>query len=144
MLLRTLVVVVGLFPIVITVSPFVAGTILFITNLFTFGFGFISIGGMIALTLVGRDVIARHAPSPKHRDEAIEKCSVVLPLLSFAIFQTFLQFIGIPLFHSMGLLHYLKFTPTLPYSGATRLGIVMLFLGIIVAIRYMGPFAISK
>jgi hypothetical protein len=144
MLLRTLLVVVGLFPVLIMTSPFVAGMILGVFNVLTFGYGFISIGGMVGLTLVGRGIIAHHAPSQKHRDEAYEKCSVVLPMLSFACIQALLHFIVIPLFNSMGTLHYLKYSPSLPYYGAIKIGIGMLFLGIIVVIRYMGPFAISK
>jgi hypothetical protein len=142
--LRTLIVVAGLFPIVVMASPFVAGLALSIINTITSGYGFISILGTVAFTLALRAFIAFYAPSPKHRDDAFQKSALALPLLSFGAFQAILQLLLIPLSSALGFNHLLRMSPSIPYVGAQRMAISMLFFGLTIVVRYLGPVSVSE
>jgi hypothetical protein len=142
--LRTLVVVWGLFPIVVMASPFLAGLLLFVLNTLTSGYGFISIMGTITFTLAVRAFIASYAPSPKHRDDAFRKSALVLPVLSFVAFQAMLQLVLVPVSTALGFNHLLRMYPSIPYVEALRIAISMFFLGLAIVIRYIGPVSVSE
>ena len=142
--LRTLIVVAGLFPLVVMASPFVAGLVLSTINTLTSGYGCISILGTVMFTLALRAFIAYYAPSPKHRDDAFQKSALVLPLLSFGAFQAVLQLLFVPLSSALGFNHLLRMAPSIPYFGAIRIAISMFFFGLTIIIRYMGPVSVSE
>lgn len=142
--LRTLIVVWGLVPIVVMVSPFLAGLLLFLLNTFTSGYGFISIIGTVTCTLAARAFIAAYAPSPKHRDDAFRKSALVLPILSFVAFQAMLQLALVPMSSALGFNHLLRMYPSIPYAEALRIAISMVFFGLAIVIRYIGPVSVSE
>lgn len=142
--LRTLIVVWGLFPIVVMASPFLAGVALFVINILTSGYGFISIVGTVSFTLAARAFIASYAPSPKHRDDAFQKSALALPLVSFGTFQAMLRLVLVPFSSALGFNHLLRMSPSIPYLEALRIAISMFFFGLTIVIRYVGPVSVSE
>jgi hypothetical protein len=142
--LRTLIVVWGLPPLLLFVSPFVVGAYLSVLDYLTNGYGVLSTVGAILLTLGGRACIAKYAPSKKHRDNAFRKSAVVLPALSFGIFQFITHFILVPLSAAFGFKDALTVTPKIPYWDTVKIAISLLILGCTVMGRYVGKASVGK
>lgn len=144
--LRTLVVVWGLPPLLVCVSPFAIGTAFKVLDYITNGYGFLSTAGTMALTFFGQAFIAAYAPSKRHRDDAFRKSLVVLPVLSFLVFQVLLHFFMVPLSAAFGFKDILTVavTPYIPYVDTIKVGISMFILGSTVMLRFIGHISVGK
>lgn len=143
-ILRRLLVVWGVPPLVVALSPLTVSMWLYGIDRLTAGYGVLSTAIVVLLTAAGRSIIRAHAPSSKDADEAIYKVRFILPFLSFVLVRMLVFTLIAPTTDALGLDDFLRLTPTFDIIAILRITAAMTILGLAVVSRYVGPFAVGK
>ena len=141
---RKLMVVWGLLPALMVLSPLLVWSSMTAMNLISCGHGLLTSVGTFALTALARSTIIAYAPSIQERDLALYQSRWIVPVFSFAISRQVCIKMLDPIFSKVGLANMLHYTPRPPYMTAVRLGGAMLLLGLAIIIRFIGPCSVGK